>query len=55
MNIKKETQYLRDIQDNIQILENTKTLHPFALAEAIHYNKHKAKRWEDRIINFLMK
>ena len=55
MNIKKETQYLRDIEVNIEILENTYTLHPLALAETIHYNKHKAKRVEDRIVKELMK
>ncbi len=54
MNIKLETRRLRDLEENIELLENTNTLHPFAMAETIHYNKHKAKAVEDKILNYLM-
>ena len=55
MNVTLENQILTEYKEHIELLENTKTLHPYALAEAIHYNKHKAKKQEDKIVNYLMK
>ena len=55
MNLEKENQRLNALNDNIEILESTKTLHPFAMAYILHTNKHLAKDQETRILNYLMK
>ncbi len=55
MNIKKENQRLNDLNDNIKILESTKTLHPFVMSYIIHTNKHLAIDQENKILNYLTK
>jgi hypothetical protein len=54
MNVKKESQRLTDLNNNIEVLENTKTFHPFAMAYILHTNKHLADKKETEILNFLM-
>ena len=55
MNIEKETNKIIDWENHIDLLKNTKTLHPFTLFNCIHYWKHKIKEKEDQIIKHLNK
>ena len=53
MNIENEQNKIKEWQEHITELENTKTFHPFALYSCIHYWKHKIKTKEEEIIKFI--
>ena len=53
MDIKLETIKLRELQDNIELLKSTKTLHPLVISKLINTNKILADKKENFILNEL--
>lgn len=53
MNITIEAEKLRELIDNIELLKNTKTLHPVAISKLIKTNQILADKKENLILNEL--
>jgi len=55
MNVEKETEILESWKEHINILENTKTFHPYPLYSCIRYWKYKVIEKEKEIVKYLIK
>ena len=55
MNLKEENQKLNALYDNIEILEDTYTLHPLAMAYILRTNHRLADAQYNKILNLVSK
>ena len=55
MNLEKENQKLNALNDNIEILEGTYTLHPLAMAYILRTNHRLADAQYNKILNHASK